>query len=123
MVSSTARDSRLIVWGGAAAVVLLLVGVPMWAPQQAPSAIASMSVSVTVVRPCSVSVPSDAKTGGVSAEAGEAVRLSCARDANTAVPLVGLDSQPVTTQVPGALAPAVLSSARAGTTLVLRIDF
>ena len=118
-----ARGSRIIVWTGAAAVVLLLAGVPVWAPQQAPSASASLSVSVTVVRPCSVSAPADAKTSSGDAEAGEAVRLSCARDANTAVPLVGLDSQPVTTQVPGALAPAVLSSARAGTTLVLRIDF
>jgi len=118
-----ARGSRIIVWTGAAAVVLLLAGVPVWAPQQAPSASASLSVSVTVVRPCSVSAPADAKTSSGDAEAGEAVRLSCARDANTAVPLAGLDSQPVTAQVPGALAPAVLSSARSGTTLVLRIDF
>ena len=114
------RANRIAFWtiASALAVCLAAKSAPAAAKQHGTSA--SIAVSVTVVRSCSVSSP-DSVAPDTAARA--ALRLSCAIGQHTAVPISTLSSTQAPTSVPGASAAPGLSTARRAGELVLSINF
>jgi len=114
------RNSRVAFWTIACALAVCLAAVPSPAAAQQLRTSASIAVSVTVVRSCSVSSP-DSVAPDTAARA--ALRLSCAIGQHAAVPISTLSSTQAPTSVPGASAAPGLSTARRAGELVLSINF
>lgn len=120
MISSRSRHRRTA--GGllAASVVAGVALVASQASAQEGQRSASISVSVTVVRSCSVSAPaSTAQTAGAAGQ----VRLSCAPGRQTSLPLSAIGLAQTLTQVAGAQVNPGVSATRTDGLVVLHVNF
>jgi len=114
------RTNRVASWTIATALAVFLAALSAPAAAQQHGTSASIAVSVTVVRSCSVSSPDSVRP---DTTARAALRLSCATGKHAAVPISTLSTTQAPTSVPGASAAPGLSTARRAGELVLSINF
>jgi len=119
-MASRVCSARSYTWTVATAMLVCLAAVPGPASAQQRGTTASIAVSVTVVRSCSVSSPDSVAPAAPTAAT---VRLSCATGKQATVPVSTLGATPIPTSVPGAPATPSLSTARKAGELLLAIDF